>query len=144
MPKMTDSPIKSREPKSYVSVGNSQRADREISFIDRANWPASPLWETSNQTDLSICVNMPLSLSQIFARNFHKAVASLLQQHFQYCKLFSSLICGECQRLRHMKFLYFDQVAALMVKQNYSFGLVHCFHRAALQQLVINSGKAYD
>jgi hypothetical protein len=65
----------------------------------------------------------------------YMAVASLLQQHFQYSKLFNSLICGGCQRL----ILYFDQVAALTVKQDCSLGLAHSFHRAALQQLVINS-----
>jgi len=43
-----------------------------------------------------------------------------------------------------MKFLYFDQVAALTVKQNCSLVLAHCFHRAALQQLVKNSDEAYD
>jgi hypothetical protein len=89
-------------------------------------------------------VNMPLSLSQIFARNLCKSVASLLQQHFQYSKLFSSFICGVCQRLRQMKLLYFDQVAALTVQQDCSLRLAHCCHCAALQQLVINSGKAYD
>jgi len=89
-------------------------------------------------------VNTPVSLLQIFARNLYKAVVSLLQQHIQYGKLFSSFICGGCQRLRHVKFLYFDQVAALTVKQNCSLGLAHCFNYAALQQLFMNSGKTND
>ena len=42
-----------------------------------------------------------------------------------------------------MRFLYFDQLAALTVKYKCSLGLAHCFQCASLQQLVINFDKAY-